>query len=76
MAVVLLAVHSAANLGRLLHLLIAAVNLSVVMRVAVVFVVKLEVMLPEYYALRGWDADGVPTPDRLAELGVGPVAAI
>ncbi|HET6475252.1 MAG TPA: aldehyde ferredoxin oxidoreductase family protein [Thermoleophilia bacterium] len=37
---------------------------------------KLDVMLPEYYALRGWDGDGVPTPERLAELGVGSVAAL
>jgi aldehyde:ferredoxin oxidoreductase len=36
---------------------------------------KLDVMLPEYYTLRGWDADGIPTPERLADLGVGPVAA-
>jgi aldehyde:ferredoxin oxidoreductase len=27
-------------------------------------------MLDAYYALRGWDADGVPTPDRLAVLGL------
>ena len=25
-------------------------------------------MLPEYYSLRGWDAEGVPTPERLKEL--------
>ncbi|NYT06175.1 MAG: aldehyde ferredoxin oxidoreductase, partial [Methanomicrobiales archaeon] len=28
-------------------------------------------MLDEYYGLRGWDADGVPTPAKLRELGIG-----
>jgi aldehyde:ferredoxin oxidoreductase len=27
-------------------------------------------MLDEYYALRGWDGDGVPTAARLAALGL------
>jgi aldehyde:ferredoxin oxidoreductase len=27
-------------------------------------------MLDAYYALRGWDADGVPTRERLADLGL------
>jgi len=27
-------------------------------------------MLPEYYKLRGWDKDGVPTKERLQELGL------
>jgi aldehyde:ferredoxin oxidoreductase len=27
-------------------------------------------MLDEYYALRGWDSDGVPTAGRLAALGL------
>jgi aldehyde:ferredoxin oxidoreductase len=27
-------------------------------------------MLDAYYALRGWDADGVPTAARLATLGL------
>jgi aldehyde:ferredoxin oxidoreductase len=31
---------------------------------------ELSMMLDRYYALRGWDADGVPTPDRLAALGL------
>jgi aldehyde:ferredoxin oxidoreductase len=31
---------------------------------------ELAAMLDEYYALRGWDADGVPTPGRLAALGL------
>ena len=33
-------------------------------------VVDLDVMLPEYYACRGWDENGVPTPEKLAELGL------
>ena len=33
-------------------------------------VVHLDVMLPEYYKLRGWDKDGVPTEERLEELGL------
>ena len=31
---------------------------------------ELAAMLDEYYALRGWDADGVPTKERLASLGL------
>jgi aldehyde:ferredoxin oxidoreductase len=31
---------------------------------------ELDEMLDEYYRLRGWDADGVPTPARLAALGL------
>lgn len=27
-------------------------------------------MLEEYYSLRGWDMHGVPTPERLAALGL------
>lgn len=34
-------------------------------------VCRLEEMLDEYYPVRGWDADGVPTPAKLAELGLG-----
>ncbi|MCL0089765.1 aldehyde ferredoxin oxidoreductase family protein [Dehalococcoidia bacterium] len=33
-------------------------------------VVKLDEMLPEYYEVRGWDRNGVPTPEKLAELGL------
>ena len=33
-------------------------------------VCHLEEMLPEYYRLRGWDEDGVPTPGKLRELGL------
>jgi aldehyde:ferredoxin oxidoreductase len=32
--------------------------------------VKLEEMLKEYYAIRGWDEHGVPTPRRLKTLGL------
>ncbi|MEW6334845.1 MAG: aldehyde ferredoxin oxidoreductase family protein, partial [Thermodesulfobacteriota bacterium] len=31
---------------------------------------KLDQMLPEYYTLRGWDGAGVPTKQKLAELGL------
>jgi aldehyde:ferredoxin oxidoreductase len=31
----------------------------------------MEVMLPIYYQLRGWDESGRPTAQRLAELGLG-----
>ena len=33
-------------------------------------VVRLEEMLPEYYQLRGWDENGVPSKNKLAELGL------
>jgi aldehyde:ferredoxin oxidoreductase len=33
-------------------------------------VCRLEDMLPEYYELRGWDKDGIPTADKLKELGL------
>jgi aldehyde:ferredoxin oxidoreductase len=32
-------------------------------------------MLNEYYSLRGWDAKGVPTPERLKALGLDALAA-
>jgi aldehyde:ferredoxin oxidoreductase len=32
---------------------------------------ELGAMLDAYYALRGWDRDGVPTPSRVAALGPG-----
>jgi aldehyde:ferredoxin oxidoreductase len=34
------------------------------------FVSRLGDMLPEYYQLRGWDANGVPTSEKLAELSL------
>lgn len=33
-------------------------------------VVRLDIMLPEYYRLRGWDESGVPTPEKMADLGL------
>lgn len=33
-------------------------------------VVHLSEMLPEYYKLRGWDTNGVPTQEKLKELGL------
>jgi aldehyde:ferredoxin oxidoreductase len=33
-------------------------------------VVELDAMLPEFYQLRGWDEGGVPTGEKLAELGL------
>ena len=35
--------------------------------------VDLDAMLPVYYAERGWDEEGVPTPEKLAELGLASV---
>jgi aldehyde:ferredoxin oxidoreductase len=37
---------------------------------------ELERMLDAYYALRGWDADGVPTRARLEDLGLGAVPGV
>ena len=31
---------------------------------------RLEEMLPGYYAERGWDENGVPTPEKLEALGL------
>jgi len=31
---------------------------------------ELSAMLDRYYAVRGWDGQGVPTPERLAALGL------
>jgi aldehyde:ferredoxin oxidoreductase len=33
-------------------------------------VTKLDIMLPKYYEVRGWDAAGVPTKDTKARLGL------
>ncbi len=33
--------------------------------------VNLAAMLPVYYQTRGWDEHGVPTPEKLMELGLG-----
>jgi len=32
--------------------------------------VELDKMLPRYYAVRGWGADGRPTAKKLKELGI------
>ena len=32
---------------------------------------ELDRMLDEYYDLRGWTPDGIPTPERLRDLGLG-----
>ena len=37
-------------------------------------VVRLGEMLPEYYRLRGWDENGIPTKERLHSLGLGDLA--
>jgi aldehyde:ferredoxin oxidoreductase len=34
-------------------------------------VVELDKMLPEYYEVRGWGADGVPTAEKLKDLSIG-----
>ncbi len=34
-------------------------------------VVEMDRMVSDYYALRGWDKDGVPTPETLERLGLG-----
>ena len=31
---------------------------------------RLDEMLPEFYKVRGWDENGVPTKEKLAELGL------
>jgi aldehyde:ferredoxin oxidoreductase len=31
---------------------------------------KLPVMLPEYYEVRGWGSDGIPTEEKLQALGL------
>jgi aldehyde:ferredoxin oxidoreductase len=33
-------------------------------------VCELDVMIPQYYAARGWDTDGVPTDSKLESLGI------
>ena len=37
-------------------------------------VVDLDTMLPIYYKTRGWTPEGVPTPEKLAELGLASVS--
>ncbi|MDY6863654.1 MAG: aldehyde ferredoxin oxidoreductase C-terminal domain-containing protein [Thermodesulfobacteriota bacterium] len=31
---------------------------------------KFDTLLDEYYKARGWSHDGIPTPDKLKELGL------
>lgn len=31
---------------------------------------KLDELLPKYYEVRGWNANGIPTPEKLEELGL------
>jgi aldehyde:ferredoxin oxidoreductase len=38
-------------------------------------IVELDRMLPEFYRLRGWDENGLPTPDKLRSLGLDWVCA-
>jgi len=40
------------------------------------YVVKLDQMLPEFYALQGWDENGVPTKEKLAELGLSNMVSL
>ena len=35
--------------------------------------VDLDPMMDEYYRLMGWDNNGIPTPERLHELGLAPL---
>jgi aldehyde:ferredoxin oxidoreductase len=35
---------------------------------------ELDAMLDEYYALRGWTSEGIPTPEKLEALGLADVA--
>lgn len=38
---------------------------------AVVNEEEFQIGLDDYYAVRGWTPDGIPTPEKLAELGLG-----
>ena len=40
------------------------------------YTVHLEPMLKEYYAFRGWDAQGVPSPAKLKELGLDELVVV
>ncbi len=37
------------------------------------YVVELDKMLPEFYALQGWDENGVPTKEKLEELNLSDI---
>jgi len=45
-------------------------NEAVTEGVAAGKVAELDVMLPEYYQVRGWDAEGAPTGEKLSELAL------
>ena len=36
---------------------------------------ELDILLDEYYAMRGWDANGIPTAETLRQFGLAEVAA-
>ncbi len=35
------------------------------------WVTKLDELLPQYYSVRGWSSDGIPTAEKLSGLGIG-----
>jgi aldehyde:ferredoxin oxidoreductase len=37
---------------------------------------ELQIGLDDYYAVRGWTSDGIPTPEKLNELGLSDLAYI
>ena len=37
---------------------------------------EMQIGLDDYYAVRGWSSDGIPTPEKLNELGLGDLAYI
>jgi aldehyde:ferredoxin oxidoreductase len=37
---------------------------------------EFQIGLDDYYAVRGWTPDGIPTPEKLAELGLGDLTYI
>ena len=36
----------------------------------------LDMMLDEYYAVRGWDSQGIPQPETLQKLGLAEIPAL
>jgi aldehyde:ferredoxin oxidoreductase len=36
---------------------------------------EVDILLDEYYAMRGWDANGIPTAETLRQFGLEEVAA-
>lgn len=37
---------------------------------------KWEIMLDDYYQVRGWDKNGIPTPNKLKELGLDDIISV